>query len=133
MGGRAAAEACRPVYRGVLLAYNLVSESVSVRQAVDPCVSSCTVFRQRFKSPDEHTHHHTCTTRYCCVLSGLLKGGLHLLQQARVEAIHLRLEGLPVRLAGEGEVLLQRVSQWHRGQRIEGRGGEAARKLGVLA
>ena len=28
MGGRAAAEACRPVYRGFLLAYNLVSESV---------------------------------------------------------------------------------------------------------
>ena len=45
MGGRAAAEACRPVYRGFLLAYNLVSESVSVRQAVDPsCVCPAVQF-----------------------------------------------------------------------------------------
>ena len=108
MGGRAAAEACRPVYRGVLLAYNLVIESVSVRQAVDPCVSSCTctVFRQRFKSPDEHTHHHTCTTRYCCVLSGLLKGGLHLLQQARIEAACRRLKRLAMRGRDAAEPLL---------------------------
>ena len=106
MGGRAAAEACRPVYRGFLLAYILVSESVSVRQAVDPCVSSCTVFRQRFKSPDEHTHHHTCTTRYCCVLSGLLKGGLHLLQQARIEAACRRLKRLAMRGRDAAEPLL---------------------------